>query len=677
MAVEEPVSAPEPVPAEPAAEMPKGSAAEDAPAMDVADMARSDLQSREAAEGAEEPELEAEPSLVPTLPMIEPALLNVVVERYEGELDKYGQYTGTGILFFQGGHVYTGDLQFGRLHGVGSYEWCDGIKYEGQFVNNMIEGEGTWTWPAGGTYTGQVTGGKRHGHGKLSFADSGAFYEGEWVNGVRQGKGILEYSPGVFYDGEWQDDMMQGHGTFTYANGNTYKGEWKGDKKSGRGVMHWRTTNEMYDGDWKNGEMHGSGEHVWLQAIEGVQFLMKNSYEGEFKHGKRDGKGTFTYATGACYIGDWANNIKEGTGTFTYEDGTVFNGKFANDKPVDDPRQGGAGSGGTQVRINIEDLLADEEDAEETQRAVAHLILRYNSELRMIYRHYAWLATGGVDPSAGKSFTISMPQFWRFLKDCRIPSPELPMSQLDVIAIKVNVHGESLSAGRVQKLTYDDVDLTGISPGSKYVDPHNPDNALLFREFIEAIVRIGHHKYHSLPQLERRVHKVLNQNIIPHAGKVTPDPFVKRMDDHEVRLVLAEHKRGLESLFAYAAELIPDNDPESGDTVNQREFIRVLQQTECIGSGLSVMEAQRSFKEANFCEEMTWRDADGGFDEEEEEEDIFGLETEMILSEFIEGVARCADKAISGDYPLEKKLGQFVKKMMKCAQEGEIQLKIK
>ena len=45
--------------------------------MDIADMARSDLQSREAAEGAEEPELEAEPSLVPTLPMIEPALLNV------------------------------------------------------------------------------------------------------------------------------------------------------------------------------------------------------------------------------------------------------------------------------------------------------------------------------------------------------------------------------------------------------------------------------------------------------------------------------------------------------------------------------------------------------------------------------------------------------------------------
>lgn len=49
-------------------------------------------------------------------------------------------------------------------------------------------------------------------------------------------------------------------------------------------------------------------------------------YEGEFKNGKFDGKGSFTYADHRKYIGDWKNGIIEGKGIFSWPDGNKYEG---------------------------------------------------------------------------------------------------------------------------------------------------------------------------------------------------------------------------------------------------------------------------------------------------------------------------------------------------------------
>ncbi len=66
-----------------------------------------------------------------------------------------------------------------------------------------------------------------------------------------------------------------------YANGDRYEGDWKDGKRTGRGVIVW-----------------GSG----------------NRYEGDFKDGRRTGRGTFYFANGSKCEGDWKDDRLLGTG---------------------------------------------------------------------------------------------------------------------------------------------------------------------------------------------------------------------------------------------------------------------------------------------------------------------------------------------------------------------------
>ena len=42
---------------------------------------------------------------------------------------------------------------------------------------------------------------------------------------------------GAKYEGGWALDEFDGYGTYYYNNGDVYKGEWKNGKKSGKGIF--------------------------------------------------------------------------------------------------------------------------------------------------------------------------------------------------------------------------------------------------------------------------------------------------------------------------------------------------------------------------------------------------------------------------------------------------------
>jgi len=65
---------------------------------------------------------------------------------------------------------------------------------------------------------------------------------------------------------------------------------------------------------------------------------------------------------------------------------------------------------------------------------------------------------------------------------------------------------------------------------------HHPDSELLFREFVEALVRIAQHLYHDLPSLERRLHHLINLHILPFAGKAEGDRLKMEMDGEDVKV---------------------------------------------------------------------------------------------------------------------------------------------
>ena len=91
-----------------------------------------------------------------------------------------------------------------------------------------------------------------------------------------EGRGKYTYPHGDKYEGEWKNGLPNGKGVFTFG-----KGKWEGDK---------------YIREHKEGEKHGQ----WtLTSPDG------DMYEGEFKDGKYDGQGTYTWSDGREYVGEW------------------------------------------------------------------------------------------------------------------------------------------------------------------------------------------------------------------------------------------------------------------------------------------------------------------------------------------------------------------------------------
>lgn len=75
--------------------------------------------------------------------------------------------------------------------GIGIYIFPDQTRYKGDFVNNVIEGYGQFTYPNGDTYEGMTKEGKYHGEGtfKAGSKEQVKEYKGQWLNGVKHGKG--------------------------------------------------------------------------------------------------------------------------------------------------------------------------------------------------------------------------------------------------------------------------------------------------------------------------------------------------------------------------------------------------------------------------------------------------------------------------------------------------------
>jgi len=108
---------------------------------------------------------------------------------------------------------------------------------------------------SGAVYEGEWLNGMRDGHGKQQWPDSSR-YEGMWREGKANGHGKLFHADGDIYEGEWLDDKANGRGTYTHANGAKYVGEWKDDKQHGRGLETW-PDGAVYEGEYFEGKKNG------------------------------------------------------------------------------------------------------------------------------------------------------------------------------------------------------------------------------------------------------------------------------------------------------------------------------------------------------------------------------------------------------------------------------------
>ena len=103
-----------------------------------------------------------------------------------------------------------------------------------------------------------------------------------------------------------------------------YLGEADYATPQGRGCYIFRNDGQSWIGYFDKGE---KGKYGKLYDKDG-----KLVYEGEYKHGEKDGKGTYYYPNGAKYEGDFVKNQKEGNGVYHWDDNKRWEGTWANNK---------------------------------------------------------------------------------------------------------------------------------------------------------------------------------------------------------------------------------------------------------------------------------------------------------------------------------------------------------
>ena len=117
----------------------------------------------------------------------------------------------------------TGCISGNCENGSGTYVYANGFRFEGDFVNGKREGRGFLKDPDGGTY------------------------DGMWSNDFFNGQGTK-------YTGEWKDGIQDGYGIYFYANGDKYTGYFKNNKFNGKGTYTW-TNGQSATGTFRDGEM--------------------------------------------------------------------------------------------------------------------------------------------------------------------------------------------------------------------------------------------------------------------------------------------------------------------------------------------------------------------------------------------------------------------------------------
>ena len=263
---------------------------------------------------------------------------------------------------YESGSKYEGEFLNGIRHGKGICTWANGDFQDGTWVHGefkdgkakithddgeISEGmmkDGEWVEEELVTkYEGEFLNGIRHGKGKLILSE--ACYEGDFSNNMMHGKGKYTWDSGQFYEGDFVNGNFQGEGIMTFPDGDFKQGIWADDQFVSGIVKITLDDNRFYEGEWVDGERNGKGittytngdfrQGIWAddKFVSGMGKIVNDNgscYEGELVDGKRNGKGKYTWDSGQFYEGDFVNGNFNGEGIKSYPNGDYFKGVWRN-----------------------------------------------------------------------------------------------------------------------------------------------------------------------------------------------------------------------------------------------------------------------------------------------------------------------------------------------------------
>lgn len=225
----------------------------------------------------------------------------------------------SGIIMYRGG-VKKNDFGHDIYDGKGSLFDQEGeLLFEGEFVNHMKQGNGIMYLKGQLIYQGEFIQNKKQGHGIL-YKDGQIHYEGHFRNDLMDGYGVLYYEEEVIRP--YQTLRAQ----YPHLNQPQYEGDFVHGMKKGKGKQYYPNGFLQYEGDFIWHHMQGAGKLYYPTESPTAEELARGvttlHYEGHFFEDLKHGKGKVYSRDGILEAeGQFKEDMMTGQGTLYYANG--------------------------------------------------------------------------------------------------------------------------------------------------------------------------------------------------------------------------------------------------------------------------------------------------------------------------------------------------------------------
>jgi hypothetical protein len=454
--------------------------------------------------------------------------------------------TGAGAYEWTDGSSFKGDVQDGKRNGIGTFVAAPpaggesksadvvarGTEYAGGYVDGKKHGRGRMLYAGGAShYDGEWREGLQNGRGKMRYA-SGSEYDGEWKAGVKCGYGTMRWkAASEQYEGQWLDGQPHGLGVHTWvaaavapsprsrcaSRWNRYEGAWRSGARDGVGTFYY-ADGSSYVGEWHGNRKHGSGAMTFKNgAVYRGEFFEDKMLDADAaalalaqRHPSVQGRNNAYIRINVedLFAREAAPPAAAGPALVLPAFGTTLLVGSRGASPSGTPRSAAAPASRASSRPESSAASATSPlpggstlgspraggGAEETEGVdrLHRVLFRWNSELRQVYDRYAALPLLLGERTAHSAGCLSTGQWWCLLRDAEFPSPRFTVATSNGVLQRVARNAARLDAAwRVASgLPALVAPARGDAPAFAAYGAHAPHRPLLYREFIEALVRV-------------------------------------------------------------------------------------------------------------------------------------------------------------------------------------------
>ena len=224
---------------------------------------------------------------------------------------------------YSNGDTYQGTLnKNNKKEGYGTYTNKNGFKYKAIWKDDKITDYGIFIDPEGNYIKGTIVKGEIN-KGEMLIKNKFK-YIGDVVNNIPNNKGIIyNFSGKYIYEGDFINGVMEGDGIIKYSDGTYYEGQFRNDKYQGKGKILFKNGGS-YEGDFNKNLIHGKGKYIYPGG---------KIYEGDFQNGMKHGFGKISWSENKYFEGFWINNRQHGEGKY-YLNGRTLNAIFRYGKLI-------------------------------------------------------------------------------------------------------------------------------------------------------------------------------------------------------------------------------------------------------------------------------------------------------------------------------------------------------